>query len=71
VTEVEADASRRFTAIYDVHHGQVYAYAVSRAGRQLADDIVGDTFLVGSVTPSATSASASSTQARSSAARLA
>jgi RNA polymerase sigma-70 factor (ECF subfamily) len=40
-----ADASRRFTAIYDAHHDQVYAYAVSRAGRQLADDIVGDTFL--------------------------
>jgi RNA polymerase sigma-70 factor (ECF subfamily) len=42
----EADASRQFTAIYDAHHAQVYAYAVSRAGRQLADDIVSDTFLV-------------------------
>lgn len=40
-----ADESRRFTAIYDAHHAQVYAYAVSRAGRQLADDIVSDTFL--------------------------
>jgi RNA polymerase sigma-70 factor (ECF subfamily) len=40
------DASRRFTAIYDAHHAQVYGYAVSRAGRQLADDIVADTFLV-------------------------
>ena len=46
MTETEADASRRFTAIYDAHHAQVYAYAVSRAGRQLADDIVSDTFLV-------------------------
>ena len=46
MTEVEADASRRFTAIYDAHHEQVYAYAVSRAGRQLADDIVSETFLV-------------------------
>ena len=42
----EPDANTRFTAIYDAHHAQVYAYAVSRAGRQLADDIVGDTFLV-------------------------
>ncbi|MFJ8581530.1 RNA polymerase sigma factor [Micromonospora sp. NPDC093277] len=42
----EADASRRFTAMYDAHHAQVYAYAVSRAGRQLADDVVSDTFLV-------------------------
>jgi RNA polymerase sigma-70 factor (ECF subfamily) len=42
----ESDPERRFTAIYDEHRSQVYAYAVSRAGRQLADDIVGDTFLV-------------------------
>lgn len=39
------DDSRRFTAIYDAHRQQVYAYAVSRAGRDLADDVVGDTFL--------------------------
>jgi RNA polymerase sigma-70 factor (ECF subfamily) len=32
--------------MYDAHHAQVYAYAVSRAGRQLVDDVVGDTFLV-------------------------
>lgn len=42
----EPDPERRFTAIYDEHRPQVYAYAVSRAGRQLADDVVGDTFLV-------------------------
>jgi RNA polymerase sigma-70 factor, ECF subfamily len=42
----DADAGSRFTAIYDAHHAQVYAYAVSRAGRQLADDVVSDTFLV-------------------------
>lgn len=36
----------RFTAIYGEHHPTVYAYAVSRVGRQLADDVVGDTFLV-------------------------
>ncbi|WP_213451430.1 RNA polymerase sigma factor [Rhizomonospora bruguierae] len=41
-----AEASRRFIALYDAHHAQVYAYAVSRAGRQLADDVVSDTFLV-------------------------
>ncbi|MEU4215212.1 sigma-70 family RNA polymerase sigma factor [Actinoplanes sp. NPDC026623] len=46
MTATEPDARRRFTAIYDAHHAQVYAYAVSRAGRQLADDIVADTFLV-------------------------
>jgi len=40
------DPERRFTAIYHAHRPQVYAYAVSRAGRTLADDIVGDTFLV-------------------------
>ena len=38
--------TRRFTAMYDAHHARVYAYAVSRAGRQLADDIVSDTFVV-------------------------
>ncbi|MGI5237879.1 RNA polymerase sigma factor [Dactylosporangium sp. CA-139066] len=39
------DDGRRFTAIYDAYHRQVYAYAVTRAGRDLADDVVGDTFL--------------------------
>lgn len=42
----EADEGRRFTAMYDAHHAQVYAYAVSRVGRQLADDVVSETFLV-------------------------
>jgi RNA polymerase sigma-70 factor (ECF subfamily) len=54
----EAEARRRFTAIYDEHHAQVYAYAVSRVGRQLADDVVSETFLVvwrrlGAVPPAA------------------
>lgn len=40
------DDSRRFTAIYHAHHEQVYAYAVSRVGRDLADDVLGDTFLI-------------------------
>lgn len=42
----EAEARGRFTAIYDAHHAQVYAYAVSRVGRQLADDVASETFLV-------------------------
>ncbi|MET8907890.1 RNA polymerase sigma factor [Micromonospora sp. NPDC004551] len=41
-----AEPNERFTALYHAHYHQVYAYAVSRAGRKLADDVVGDTFLV-------------------------
>ncbi|MFG2053729.1 RNA polymerase sigma factor [Micromonospora sp. NPDC048930] len=41
-----AEAGARFTELYEAHHAPVYAYAVSRAGRQLADDIVSETFLV-------------------------
>jgi RNA polymerase sigma-70 factor (ECF subfamily) len=32
--------------MYDAHFPQVYAYAVSRVGREHADDVVADTFLV-------------------------
>ncbi|RJL31021.1 RNA polymerase sigma factor [Bailinhaonella thermotolerans] len=32
--------------MYDDFHDQVYAYAVSRAGRPLADDVTSETFLV-------------------------
>ena len=39
-------ARDRLAALFGRHHRQVYAYAVSRAGRDLADDIVSDTFLV-------------------------
>jgi len=39
-------ARDRFAALFGRHHRQVYAYAVSRAGRDVADDIVSDTFLV-------------------------
>lgn len=42
----DANASSRFAAMYDAHYAQVYAYAASRVGRQFADDIVSDTFLV-------------------------
>ena len=36
----------QFDALYREHYRQVYAYAVARAGRQLADEVVADTFLV-------------------------
>lgn len=42
----DSTASTGFTAMYRAHYAQVYGYAVSRAGRQLADDIVSETFLV-------------------------
>jgi RNA polymerase sigma-70 factor (ECF subfamily) len=39
-------AAERFTALYDEHRSSVYAYAASRVGRQLADEVVSDVFLV-------------------------
>jgi RNA polymerase sigma-70 factor, ECF subfamily len=42
----DTSAIDQFTALYDEHHRSVYAYAVSRAGRQLADEVVGEVFLV-------------------------
>jgi RNA polymerase sigma-70 factor (ECF subfamily) len=42
----EADAVRRLTALYDAHHRQVHAYAMRRGDRQVADEIVTDTFMV-------------------------
>lgn len=46
-TDHAADhAYRRLAAIYDRHHRQVHAYALSRAGGTLADDVVSETFLV-------------------------
>ncbi len=36
----------RLTGLYDNYHRRVYAYAVSRAGRQLADEVVSEVFLV-------------------------
>jgi RNA polymerase sigma-70 factor, ECF subfamily len=42
----DPEAIERFTALYDEHHRRVYAYAVSKAGRQIADEIVGEVFLV-------------------------
>ena len=42
----DIDAMQRFTALYDANHRQVYAYAVSRAGRQVADEVVTDAFVI-------------------------
>jgi RNA polymerase sigma-70 factor (ECF subfamily) len=39
-------AIERFQALYAEHHARVYAYAVSRVGRQLADEVVSEVFLV-------------------------
>jgi RNA polymerase sigma-70 factor (ECF subfamily) len=41
-----ADAASRFTAMYDACRQQVWAYAVSRAGRQIADEVVSETFTI-------------------------
>ena len=42
----DTDEIERFTGLYDTYHQPVYAYAVSRAGRQLADEVVSEVFLV-------------------------
>ena len=42
----DPEAMERFQALYADHHGAVYAYAVSRVGRQLADEVASETFLV-------------------------
>ena len=39
-------SAREFTALYAENHRRVYAYAVARAGRSLADEVVAETFLV-------------------------
>ena len=42
----DPEAMERFQALYADHHAAVYAYAVNRVGRQLADEVVSETFLV-------------------------
>ncbi|MFG2087388.1 MULTISPECIES: RNA polymerase sigma factor [unclassified Spirillospora] len=42
----EAPDERRFTAIYDECRQRVWAFAVSRAGRQVADEVVSETFAI-------------------------
>jgi RNA polymerase sigma-70 factor, ECF subfamily len=42
----DSERIERFTALYDRYYRRVYAYAVSRAGRQLAEEITSEVFLV-------------------------
>jgi RNA polymerase sigma-70 factor, ECF subfamily len=42
----DPEAVRRLTALYDMHHRQVHAYAMRRGDPQLADEVVTDTFMV-------------------------
>ncbi|WP_433331641.1 RNA polymerase sigma factor [Spirillospora sp. CA-294931] len=41
-----ADEAERFTAMYDAYRQNVWAYAVSRGGRQCADEVVSETFAI-------------------------
>jgi len=43
---VPGSEQERFTALYQAHYRHVYAYAVTRAGRDQADEVVADAFLV-------------------------
>lgn len=40
------DDSHRFTTMYDQCRQRVWAYVVSRAGRQVADEVVSETFAI-------------------------
>src|SRR5215472_735562 len=42
----DAEAVERFQGLYAEHYRRVYAYAMSMAGRQLADEVVSEVFLV-------------------------
>jgi RNA polymerase sigma factor (sigma-70 family) len=47
--ELIADARRspeRFAAVFDRHYRRIYAYAARRLGRDLAEDVASETFLV-------------------------
>jgi RNA polymerase sigma-70 factor (ECF subfamily) len=41
-----ADDAERFTAIYDACRRRVWAYVVSRAGREIAGEVVSETFAI-------------------------
>jgi RNA polymerase sigma-70 factor (ECF subfamily) len=43
---IDPEAVQRFQDLYADHYRPVYAYAVSRAGRQLADEVVSEVFLI-------------------------
>lgn len=40
------EAVERFTELYDEHYRHVFGYAVSRVGRQLAEEVTSETFMV-------------------------
>ena len=42
----DEEAIERFTALYDGCYSRVYAYAVSRFGSRLADEVVSEVFLI-------------------------
>ena len=42
----DPEAVQRFQVLYDRHYRRVYAYAVSRAGRELADEVTSEVFLI-------------------------
>jgi RNA polymerase sigma-70 factor (ECF subfamily) len=55
VTEPDTDAElveqarlapERFTAVFDRHYRQIYAYAARRLGPDLAEDVASETFLI-------------------------
>jgi RNA polymerase sigma-70 factor (ECF subfamily) len=49
VTQTQADAeaaARRFAVIYSENRSRVYAFAVSKAGRQLAEEILSEVFTI-------------------------
>lgn len=42
----KADLQARLADIFHAHHRRVYSYVVGHAGRQFADDVVSETFVV-------------------------
>ena len=44
--DIGPDAVARFTRLYDQYYGNVHGYAASMAGRQLAEEVASETFLV-------------------------
>lgn len=42
----DTEIARRFAVIYAENRARVYAFAVSKAGRQLADEILSETFMI-------------------------
>jgi RNA polymerase sigma-70 factor, ECF subfamily len=42
----DPDDVTRFTELYERYRARVFAYAVSKAGRELAEEIASDVFLI-------------------------